>query len=107
MRVLLDENLPRRLKHYLPANVQAMTVAERGWPGKKNGELLRAAHAEFDAFLTTDQGIPHQQNLSWLSMGIVVLQARSNRLEDLAALMPAVSSALDTLQPGQVVVISG
>jgi hypothetical protein len=41
LRVLLDENLPRRLKRHLPSDVEAVTVQERGWSGKKNGALLR------------------------------------------------------------------
>jgi len=51
MHVLLDENLPRRLKRHLAEEVQAVTVQERGWSGKRNGDLLRPAQAEFDAFL--------------------------------------------------------
>ena len=39
MRILLDENLPRKLAgHFIGHECQ--TVAECGWSGKKNGELL-------------------------------------------------------------------
>src|SRR4051794_3538201 len=103
MRVLLDENMPRRLRRHLPADVEAMTVSERGWSGKQNGTLLRDAVAEFDAFLTTDQGIPHQQNLHLFPIGIIVLEAPSNRLVDLIPLMPKVNEALHSIQPGQLV----
>ena len=103
MRVLLDENLPRRLKQYLPPDVEALTVRQRGWSGKKNGALLRDAAVEFDVFLTTDQGIPHQQNLSGLSIGIGLLRAPSNRLVDLLPLVPRINEALETIGSGQVV----
>lgn len=64
MRVLLDEMLDRRLKQWLPEGVEVVTVRERGWDSKKNGELLTLAEKEFDVLLTTDRGIPHQQDLS-------------------------------------------
>ena len=77
MRVLLDECLPKRLKHLLIGhNVQ--TVPEAGWAGKKNGELIRLATGKFDAFITIDSNLIYQQNLSGVSFGVVVLSARSN-----------------------------
>lgn len=40
MRLLLDENLPKRLKNDFP-NHEVFTVAEKQWRGKKNGDLLK------------------------------------------------------------------
>lgn len=57
----------------------------------KNGELLRAAEMEFDALVTMDQGIEHQQNLSTLAIGVVVVSAGSNRRQDVEPAMPAVN----------------
>lgn len=37
MRVLLDENLDRRLKESFDEELEVLTVIERGWSGKKNG----------------------------------------------------------------------
>ncbi len=54
MRLLLDESLPRRLARHL-ADAEADTVYDRGWSGLKNGDLLRAAEAEYDVFVTADQ----------------------------------------------------
>lgn len=107
MRVLLDENLPRRLKRRLPAGVEAVTVQERGWAGKKNGELLRDAASEFDCFLTTDRGIEHQQNLQELDLRVVLLRARSNRMVDLEPLIPAIHEALGLVHPGSVTHVGG
>lgn len=83
MRVLLGEMLPRKLKRLLPEWIEAVTVQERGWDSKKNGELLASAEKEFDLLLTTDRGIPHQQDLSRYDLTVVVLTANSNRLSDL------------------------
>src|SRR5688500_12288365 len=106
MRVLLDECLPRRLKREISAHDVA-TVPEVGWAGKKNGELLRLAAAEFDVFVTVDQGLPFQQNLAAGSGGgtlsVVMLEAASNRLEELLPLVPALLTALEALTPGSFV----
>jgi len=95
--VLLDEMLDRRLKRWLPEDVEAVTVRERGWDSKKNGELLALAEQEFDIFLTTDRGIPHQQDLSRYDLEVVVLLARSNRLSDLEPRMEEIRRLIEEL----------
>ena len=101
--MLLDENLPRKLAGRLAGGVEATTIAKAGWRGKKNGELLRLAEKEFDAFVTTDKGIPHQQNVCGLDLAVVVLRARSNALEDLEPLIDDLGAALVDATPGTVV----
>jgi predicted nuclease of predicted toxin-antitoxin system len=54
MRVLLDENLPRRLAQAFSEDVDVRTVGQCGWKGARNGDLLRLAETEFDVFITTD-----------------------------------------------------
>ena len=51
MRVLLDECVPRALRNDLPGH-EVTTVAEAGWAGVTNGELLRMAAARFDVMIT-------------------------------------------------------
>lgn len=58
---------------------------------------------EFDAFLTTDKGIPHQQNLSNIGLVVVLLRAKSNDYADLAPLMGETVAALASAVPGAVV----
>jgi hypothetical protein len=86
--------LPRKLNRLLPEGVDVVTVRERGWDSKKNGELLILAEKEFDILLTTDRGIPHQQDLSRFDLEVVVLSAKSNRLSDLEPLMAEVRRRL-------------
>ena len=50
MRILLDEDLPRRLAAMLVGH-DVSTVQRIGWAGIKNGKLLGLAAAEFDVFL--------------------------------------------------------
>jgi predicted nuclease of predicted toxin-antitoxin system len=61
--VLLDEDLPIRLRLHFPQTTKVETVKYRGWKGYKNGELLRAAEDHFDVFVTMDDHLPDQQAL--------------------------------------------
>ncbi len=106
MRALLDENMPRALVQLLAPEIEARTVREEGWTGRKNGLLLTVASKTFDAFITTDRGIPHQQNLSLYPIGIVLLEARSNRLADLAPLVPLLKQRRGEIGPGVVLRVS-
>ena len=102
MRILLDENIDRRLKGDLAEEHEILTVAQAGWAGKKNGELLRLAEQRFDIMLSTDKGIPFQQNVSRFDLAVVLLRARSNAYEDLAPLMDEVNRKLEYAKPGTV-----
>jgi hypothetical protein len=106
VRVLLDECLPRRLKRDLVGN-EARTVPEMGWTSKRNGDLLRLATAGgFDAFLTVDRKLQHQQNLSAFNIAVLVLVAESNTLADLQPLMLRVLDVLPMAKRGGATVIS-
>ena len=102
MRVLLNENLPRQLKRHFPADVEGLTVQERGWSGIKNSALLRLAAGEFEVFLTMDRGVEYQQHLQRLSIGVLIIQAPSDRFEDRQPLLPEVHNALHAIEPEQV-----
>lgn len=106
MRVLLDENVDRRLKRDFAEGYEVVTVAEAGWAGKSNGELLRLAEQRFDVLLSTDKGMPYQQNLSRFDLAVVLLRAESNAREHLAPLMDQVDTALASVEPGTVVRIT-
>ena len=102
MRILLDESLPRPLARLLPEH-EVRTVAAMGWTGIRNSELLQLAAGEFDAFLTADQNLEHQQNLGALPIAVVVLVSPTNRISSLRPLVPALLRTLQTLAPHQLV----
>ncbi len=105
MRVLLDECVPRKLKRELVSH-EVFTVTEQGWSGIKNGKLLTLAQEEFDVFLTVDQNMRYQQNLSNFSIGIILLVAKNNRLKTLLSLMPEVKESLEQFASGAFIIIS-
>jgi predicted nuclease of predicted toxin-antitoxin system len=98
VRLLLDESLPRPFARVL-ADHEVRTVGEMGWAGKRNGELLQLAANGFDALLTADQNLEHQQNLRTLPVAVIVLVAPTNRIESLSPLIPALLQTLLTLAP--------
>jgi predicted nuclease of predicted toxin-antitoxin system len=104
VKILLDENLDWRLARELP-NHQVDSVPLIGWSGLKNGELLARAEKLYEALLTMDSNMMHQQNLEKFHIAIVALRARSNRLADTRPLMAKVLTALHTIKPGTVSVI--
>jgi putative NIF3 family GTP cyclohydrolase 1 type 2 len=75
MKVLLDENLPHKLRVHL-AKHETATVAYLGWVGLKNGELLKAAEdAGFDVFVTGDRVLAHRQDLAARKIAVFALSA--------------------------------
>jgi len=104
VRLLLDESLPRRLARQL-SGAQVDTVFDRGWSGRKNGDLLGAAQSDYDVFVTADQNLQYQQNLRGFEIGVVVLAGRTNRLDDLLVLVPELLEACRTVSHGEVCVI--
>ena len=104
MKVLIDECAPKALKSALVAKgYDCAMVQEAGWSGKQNGELLALAGGNFDVFITLDQNIRHQQNLTSYKIAVLIIRARSNRLADLRPHFAACVEALRFIQPGTVV----
>ena len=101
MLVLLDEQLPRHLAREIGGH-NVSTVQQRGWAGLKNGELLRvAADAGFEVLVTADRNLQFQQNLSLSRLGIILLIAPSNALEDILPLVPNLLATILKASPGR------
>lgn len=84
MKLLLDENLPIKLKDYFSDKHQIFTVRELEWSGKKNGELLGLMTLKgFEALITIDKNLKHQQNLNKFDIKIIILNSPDNKLSTL------------------------
>jgi predicted nuclease of predicted toxin-antitoxin system len=99
LKILIDESLPRYLKQPLKSH-QVFTVQEMGWTGITNSVLLGKANGEFDVLLTADKNLRHQQNLSRLTLSVVVFP--SNRLSVVKALVARLQSILPLLKRGEI-----
>ena len=70
-----------------------------------NGKLLRRIAGNYEVFVTIDGNLTAQQNMKGLSFAVIVLRARSNKIEDIRPLIPQILEALSVAEPGQVAVV--
>ena len=106
MKLLLDENLPKRLKLDF-AEHEIYTVRDKEWNGIKNGELLRLMLDDaFDALLTFDKNLQYQQNFEKYTLTVFVLNAEINTYALLTALSDKVKQIMadGSLLPGPIVI---
>jgi hypothetical protein len=107
MKILLDENIPRKLKFEFNNEDEVTTVQELHWQGKKNGELLGLMTLSgFDVFITLDKNLQHQQNLKRFSIKIIILDSSDSRYQSLQPLISKVTKVLSGKISGQVKIIS-
>ena len=99
MKLLLDENLDVKLRFRFGPSHEVVTVRQMDWLGKENGELLRLMQMPgFEALITGDKNIAHQQNWQRYPLPVIVLNARPKVYRTLAELVPHVLALL--AQPG-------
>ncbi len=95
MKLLLDENLPKKLKLDLQIH-EVYTVSDKKWNGIKNGELIKLLLAEnFDALLTFDKNMEYQQNFVKYPIAVFVLNAQDNTYETLRELAANILQMLE------------
>jgi len=105
MKLLLDECLPRKLKREFVGH-EVFTIDEAGFKGLKNGSLIQSAsEAGFEILVSVDKNIEHQQNKTNLPLAILVLSARTNRLESLLPLMEEALEILKAIKTGEIITI--
>ena len=75
-------------------------MRDEGWQSKDNGDLLVLASSSLDILVTADQNLWHQQDLSKCNIAVVVLIARTNRLQDYEPLVPRLLEALKNAKAG-------
>ncbi|MBC6613076.1 DUF5615 family PIN-like protein [Hymenobacter sp. BT507] len=106
MKLLLDENLPKRLKtDFLDHEIY--TVRDKGWNGIKNGQLMRLMlENNFQALLTFDKNLQYQQNFHKYTITVFVLSAANNTYRELTQLSSKVHEYLanESLPVGPIVI---
>ncbi len=105
MKILLDENLPIKLKDKL-VGYEAYTVRYMNWYSVKNGALLKLAiENEFDIFITTDKNLQYQQKIQSIDMAIVVLNVPLLKWSYIEPLLPKLLERLPTFEKRNIYVI--
>jgi hypothetical protein len=103
MKILFDHGTPAPLRRQL-AGHEISTAYEMGWAKLNNGDLLATAEKSFDAFITTDQNLRYQQNLTGRRLAILVLPTTS--WPEIQKHTDKISDAVNSLKPGVFVELS-
>ena len=104
MNILLDECVPARFARSLVGHA-VTTVQKHGWSGIKNGELLELAEKEFDVFVTVDRKLAAQQDLKKFQIPVILIRARTNRLEHIRPLAAELLERLSEAVAGELTIV--
>ena len=100
MKILLDNNVPRLLRHNLPGH-QVDTAFERNWHTLTNGELLNKAETDqYQLLITADQRLPYQQNLFRRNTGVLIFT--NNGRDQVHDALTAINNAVNNMSPGEI-----
>ena len=106
MRVLVDNCVPRQIAAMILGH-DLTTTAALGWEKLKDGALLDAAGNVCDVLVTLDKSMRYQQRLEHRTFGVVLMRAKSSRVEQLLPLIPELLRVVPDVKPGQFYVIGG
>jgi len=106
MKLLLDENLPRKLKYRFSDHYEILTVPELGWSGIKNGDLLKRMESKsLTVLLSIDKNMSHQQNLTKYNVSLLVINSMDTRYDALVEFVPKIEKQLEKgIKPGLIVI---
>jgi hypothetical protein len=103
LKVLLDENLPHKLRQSLTGH-DVRSFAHMGWSGEKNGELLKLREAEgLDVLVTGDQNLVYRQSITDRHIAVVNLDTLD--LNALRKVAGRIVDAISRAMPGSFQVI--
>lgn len=96
MKVLIDEQLPVKLKYrFQDAPREIYTVKDMGWLGRKNGELLQLMlDRKIEVLLTNDHNMYYQQRIEKYGVSIININTKTNDYDDVAATIGNIKACL-------------
>lgn len=99
MKVILDENVPQKLRLLIGDEHSVVTTWYQGWSSFKNGALLDVAEkAGFELFISADQELSYQQNLQGRKMALLILS--TNNWDLIKLHIEKIVAAIKTVTPG-------
>jgi hypothetical protein len=94
-KVLLDENLPVKIKYRLQDLCEIYTVTDKNWNSLENGSLIRAMEKdEFDFLITSDKNLQYQQNIVKYRISFIILNIPDNNYETILLLIERIKEIL-------------
>lgn len=98
MKILLDECVLLPVREILNHH-DCRTAQQMGWTNIENGVLLDLVEGEFDLFITADQGVRYQQNLT--GRKIAILELSTNKLRLIQAAASQIKDTVDSLRSAE------
>ncbi len=96
-KVLLDENLPVKIKFRLQDACDIFTVKDMDWNALENGDLVNAMQKDgFDFLITSDKNLQYQQNIGAYTVCFIVLNIRDNNYETILPLFEKIKVILES-----------
>ena len=96
MKLLIDENIPRKLKNNL-SEFEVHAVREMNWDGKKNGELLELMLNEgFEVLITADKNLQNQQNFNKYPIPALTLNVKPLTYQHVVEFLPELKKYLNS-----------
>ena len=106
-KVLLDENIPVKIKFRLQDVCEIYTVKDMGWNALENGELINAMLKDgFDYLITSDKNLQYQQNIHAYPISFIVLNIQDNNYETILPLTDKIKNLLAEKEKPKLMVIS-
>ncbi len=101
MKILIDENLPKKLKNDLVGH-SAYTVRDKNWQSKTNGDLIKLMIEDgFDLLITFDQNLQYQQNLLKYNIAVLVINTYNNQYETIKIYKDKIQELINRIEsPG-------
>jgi predicted nuclease of predicted toxin-antitoxin system len=98
MKILIDENLPKKLKQDLSIH-SVFTVRDKGWQSKTNGDLIQLMLEDnFDLLITFDQNLQYQQNLIKYPIAVLVINTYNNQYDTIYKFINKLKDSIDNIQ---------
>ena len=105
MRLLLDENVPKKLKQDLITH-DVYTVRELRQNGNEEEDILQfLIDFNFDALITCDKNLRFQQNLIKYPTPVIVLDTYTNAYPILKLIIPRLLETLSLQLSSEAIVI--
>ena len=95
IKVLLDKNLPVKLKYRLQDVCAIYTARDKGWNALENGDLIKAMEEDnFDYLITSDKNLRYQQNIEKYNIAFIILNVMNNNYETILPLVNEMKEVL-------------
>jgi hypothetical protein len=93
-----------RLKSALKGHA-VKTVSEIGWCSTKDPAFLAYAEQHFDVFVTVDQRLVRDLDVTRFQLGFVIARVRKNRIEDFQPIVDDLLTAIARVRMGEVLCV--